>query len=80
MTASPSAQRRCARTRARRLQPRRLAIVAVLLALLLVALALACAARAADEPVKGEVKVFTDGGYARLVFRFEQEVHGQCPV
>ena len=28
----------------------------------------------AEAPVKGEVKVTTDGGFARLVFRFEKEV------
>jgi tetratricopeptide (TPR) repeat protein len=28
----------------------------------------------AEEPVKGEVNVSTDGGYARLAFRFEREM------
>ena len=34
----------------------------------------------ADEPVKGEVKVTTDGGYARLVFRFEKEVAANVQI
>ena len=28
----------------------------------------------AAEPVKGEIRVVTDGGYARLVFRFEEAI------
>ena len=34
----------------------------------------------ADEPVKGEVKVFTDGGFARLVFRLDEEVEAKVDV
>jgi tetratricopeptide (TPR) repeat protein/outer membrane biosynthesis protein TonB len=34
----------------------------------------------AENPVKGEVKVFTDGGFARLVFRFDQEVEAKVEV
>ncbi|MBI2715287.1 MAG: tetratricopeptide repeat protein [Rhizobiales bacterium] len=34
----------------------------------------------ADDPVKGEVKVFTDGGFARLVFRLDQEVEAKVDV
>ncbi len=37
------------------------------------------AARAA-EPVKGEIKVVTEGGYARLVFRFEEPVDAKVRV
>ncbi len=40
--------------------------------MLLVSLFGGCAS--ADEPVKGEVTVFTDGGYARLVFRLDEVV------
>ena len=28
----------------------------------------------ADDPVKGEVKVFTENGYVRLVFRLDEAV------
>jgi tetratricopeptide (TPR) repeat protein len=42
---------------------------------LLLALALFVGAGArAEEPVKGEVSVFTDGGYVRLVFRLDEAV------
>ncbi|MGH6726753.1 MAG: tetratricopeptide repeat protein [Pseudolabrys sp.] len=34
----------------------------------------------AEEPIKGEVKVSTDGGYARLAFRFEKEVPATVQV
>ncbi|MBI3705697.1 MAG: tetratricopeptide repeat protein [Rhizobiales bacterium] len=34
----------------------------------------------AEDPVKGEVKVFTDGGFARLVFRLDQEVEAKVEV
>jgi tetratricopeptide (TPR) repeat protein len=45
------------------------------LLLMLLALALVFSGRAfAEERIKGEVKVSTEGGYARLVFRFEKEV------
>ena len=54
---------------------RGLAVFAVLQALMLFAFAPALSGRAfAEEPIKGEVKVTTDGGYARLAFRFEKEV------
>jgi hypothetical protein len=68
---SPKKTRAVARPRLRfgRRMP---AIVVALQALML--LALSCAVAAAAEPVKGEVKVSTDGGYARLAFRFDQEV------
>ena len=77
MTASPlsltgARARLCARRR-----PWRgcgwLVIVAALQALMLLAPAFGGRARA-EEPIKGEVTVTTDGGYARLAFRFEKEV------
>jgi hypothetical protein len=53
---------------------RRAAAVFALPAALL-ALALACGSPArAGERIKGDVEVFTDGGYARLVFHFAHEV------
>ncbi len=59
----------------RRLTRRVLTIFAVLEALLLLTLTFAFSGAAhADGRVKGELQVFTDGGYARLVFHFEQEV------
>lgn len=42
-------------------------------------LAAAVAARAA-EPVKGSVSVFTDSGYTRLLFRFDEEVPARVNV
>ena len=54
------------------LRPRLKQIPAVLGAAMLLAGALGAAR--ADERVKGDVQVMTDGGYARLVFRFQQEV------
>jgi hypothetical protein len=50
-----------------------LAIVAILQTLMLFAPPLGGRALA-EERVKGEVKVSTEGGYARLMFRFEKEV------
>src|SRR5664279_1888944 len=45
------------------------------LLLMLLALALVFSGRAlAEERIKGDVKVSTEGGYARLAFRFEKEV------
>ena len=55
--------------------PWRRALAALALAPALVLLAAACGARArAAEPVKGEVNVTTESGFARLAFRFEKEV------
>ncbi|MCK9918927.1 hypothetical protein MXD81_58365 [Microbacteriaceae bacterium K1510] len=34
----------------------------------------------ADEPVRGTVSVFTDGGYTRLLFRLEEEVPARVSV
>ncbi len=34
----------------------------------------------AAEPVKGEIRVVTDGGYARLVFRFEEAIDAKVRV
>ena len=34
----------------------------------------------ADEPVKGELKVVTDGGFARLVFRLDEEVEAKVRI
>ena len=58
--------------------PLRKAMRAALGALLL-SLALAAGAYAA-EPVKGELSVFTDGGYTRLVFRLDDEVEAKVRV
>ena len=82
MTALPlSLKETCAHNRALRHPPlvRRVAAAFVQLeALMLLALALFFAGPAsAAAPVKGEIKVSTDGGYARLVFRFDQEVEAK---
>lgn len=50
-----------------------------LLALAAVA-SLAAAPARADDPVRGELKVYTDGGYARMVFRFAEEVGATVSV
>lgn len=34
----------------------------------------------ADEPIKGEVKVFTDNGFGRLIFRLDQDVEAKVVV
>ena len=47
---------------------------------LLQAPALFTPAFGAEEPVKGAVKVTTDGGYARLAFRFEKEVTANIQI
>ena len=47
--------------------------LAFLLALALLALAPAREARAGD-PIKGEVKAVSDGGYVRLMFQFDDAV------
>ena len=76
MTATPHSPRTVrARERLRGLPlfGRALAIVALLQLLMLIALPFGGRALA-EERVKGEVRVSTDGGYARLVFRFEKEV------
>ena len=58
----------------RRMRARRRTTLLALPALLLALAFIFCApARAADR-IKGDVEVFTDGGYARLVFRFAKEV------
>jgi len=85
MTASPLSPME---TRARKWAQRRPrlgrrvpAIFAILPALMLLAFAPALSGRAlADEPIKGEVKVSTDGGYARLMFRFEKEVPASIQI
>ena len=56
---------------------RMMAIVVALEALLL---ALPAGIAAAAEPVKGEVVVSTDGGYARLAFRLAEEVPATVSV
>ena len=50
-----------------------------LAAVLALAFVLAGGAKA-EDPVKGEVKVFTDGGFTRLVFRLDQEVEAKVDV
>ncbi|HEU4661710.1 MAG TPA: tetratricopeptide repeat protein [Pseudolabrys sp.] len=50
------------------------------LVLTLSAFAFAPSRAAASEPIKGELAVETGGGYARLAFRFAQEVKAQVTV
>ncbi len=73
MPLSPRTVRARRRLRGRPLFGRALAIVTLLQLLMLVALPFGGRALA-EERVKGEVRVSTDAGYARLVFRFEKEV------
>lgn len=61
------------------LSVRAIAFAIALPVLLLAALAFAASARAA-EPVKGEVKVLTEGGFTRLVFKLEEEVEARANV
>jgi tetratricopeptide (TPR) repeat protein len=65
----------------KKMRPQLAAALVVLQALTL--LAFSGPARA-DDPVKGEVKVFSDSGYARLMFRFDEAVpatvHFNFPV
>ncbi len=57
-----------------RLMRRVVAVFVVLEVLLLVVLSLAFSASAhAEDRVKGDITVATDGGFARLIFHFEQE-------
>ena len=70
---SPGTARARTRLRERLVFGRALAIVVLLQLLILVALPFGGRALAAER-VKGEVRVSTDAGYARLVFRFEKEV------
>ena len=86
MTATPhSPSTVCARKRlrGRPIFGRALALVALLQLLMLVAQPFGGCALA-EERIKGEVRVSTDGGYARLVFRFEKEmpasIHITYPV
>src|SRR5579885_1143517 len=61
--------------RPRRLWRRVAAAFLLLEALLLLTFTFGFGGKArADERIKGELNVFTDGGYARLVFRFDQAV------
>src|SRR4051794_40731451 len=58
-----------------RLMPRVAAVFIVLEALLLVALTLAFSGSArADDRARGELNVFSDRGFIRLAFRFDQEI------
>ena len=82
MTAMPhSPMTACARTRlrGRPLFGGALVVVAILQLLMLVVPPFGGRALA-EERVKGEVRVSTDGGYARLVFRFEKEVPASIQV
>ncbi len=82
MTAKPlSPMTACARTRVRRrpLFGGALVVVAILQLLMLVVPPFGGRALA-EERVKGEVRVSTDGGFARLVFRFEKEVPASIQV
>ena len=63
-----------------RLGWRVVALFVVLEALLLVALSLVFGGPASAEPVKGDVKVATDGGYARLIFRLDEDVDASVRV
>jgi tetratricopeptide (TPR) repeat protein len=51
-----------------------------LLPAILIAVALVVPHPTAAQPVKGEVSAVADGGYARLVFRFAEEVDAQVRV
>src|SRR6185312_9896509 len=62
----------CARRPGRRL-------MTALAALLLFSLAPGLGARA-DDPIKGDVKVATDGGFARLLFHFDESVEASVRV
>ncbi len=53
--------------------------LAFLAALALLALAPVGAVRA-DDPIKGEVKAVTDGGYVRLMFQFDEAVEATTRV
>ena len=79
MTALPLSPRKtCARQAGRRSPSWRRTLVALLPALMLLA---AAGARArAEEPIKGEVTVTTENGFARLAFRFEKEVQASVRV
>jgi len=58
-----------------RLLRRAVAVFILLEALLLLVLTFAFSGGArAEDRVKGDISVFTDGGFGRLVFRFDQEV------
>jgi tetratricopeptide (TPR) repeat protein len=54
-------------------------LMAALAALLLFSLAPGLGARA-DDPIKGDVKVATDGGFARLLFHFDESVEASVRV
>src|SRR5262245_55044881 len=56
-----------------RLGLRIIAVFAVLQILLLVALALIFSSRAGASPIKGEVAVSTNNGYARFIFTLAEE-------
>jgi tetratricopeptide (TPR) repeat protein len=83
MTASPLSPRQTrarARRRGRPLCGRgALAIVAILQMLVLFTPPFGGRAFA-EERIKGEIKVSTDGGYARLAFRFEKEVPANIQI
>ncbi len=70
---SPTGTRARTRTRPPRRVWRRLAIVAGFYALMLLAPVFSVHAQT-ETPIKGDIKVTTDGGYLRLAFRFEKEV------
>jgi tetratricopeptide (TPR) repeat protein len=53
--------------------------MAALTALLLFSLAPSLGARA-DDPIKGDVKAATDGGFARLLFHFDESVEASVRV
>ena len=82
MTALPLSPRKTrARFSRRRRLPWRRALAVLALAPALVLLAAAYGARArAEEPIKGEVNVTTENGFARLAFRFEKEVQASVRV
>ncbi len=78
MTASPVSLKDMRTHHARpgpRLLRRAVAVFVVLEALLLLALTFAFSGSAhAEDRIKGELSVFSDGGFIRLAFRFDQEI------
>ena len=79
MTASPLSPTETRVRKRARWQPHYVCRALALFALLQ-APALFTPAFGAEEPVKGAVKVTTDGGYARLAFRFEKEVTANIQI
>ncbi|HWJ19652.1 MAG TPA: hypothetical protein VNR65_13085, partial [Geobacterales bacterium] len=83
MTASPLSPRETRARERMRGRPlwRRGALAIVAILQMLVLFTPPFGARAfAEERIKGEIKVSTEGGYARLAFRFEKEVPANIQI